>query len=276
MNNNALNAFTYLGSDGCPLSAWILEPNDRAATQPSLLLLHGGGPDHHSMVPLARRLAHRRRVILPDIRGYGRSICTDPDRHTWNQYVTDVAALLDTLGIEHAVLGGAGIGTTITLRAAIALRERIAAAVLISIEDIEDDAAKAAEIELLDRFADSVRTQGLAIAWEPILQHMAPLIGALVRDAIPRADPTSIAAAGAIGRDRSFRDASELAVIEIPTLVFPGADFRHPAALAKMIAELLPRGRLASESMNDELRDAEDFGRVFAPPIAAFLDEVFR
>ena len=50
---------------------------------PHLVLLHGGGPDHRSLLPLGRRLADRYTVVLPDVRGYGRSVCTDPTRHTW-------------------------------------------------------------------------------------------------------------------------------------------------------------------------------------------------
>lgn len=56
------------------------------------------------------------------------------------------------------------------------------------------------------------------------LDELAPIIGTLVRDAIPRSDPMSIAAAAAIGRDRSFRSVAEVAVIAAPTLIIPGMD----------------------------------------------------
>jgi 3-oxoadipate enol-lactonase len=61
------------------------------------------------------------------------------------------------------------------------------ALVLISVDDIEDDAAKEAEIELMAAFAERVRTHGIEAGWGPILPQLAPVIGALVRDAIPRA-----------------------------------------------------------------------------------------
>lgn len=266
---------SYGGGDAGLLHATVLEATEGDTKRPPLILLHGGGPDHHSMLPLARRLNAAQRVILPDIRGYGRSVCADPALHTWAQYVADITALLDCLRVEHAAVCGAGIGATIALRAAIDLPDRIAALILISIEDIEDDAAKAIEIELLDRFAEQVRTEGLTAAWEPILKHMAPIIGTLVRDAIPRSDPASIAAAAAIARDRSFLDVSELAVIQAPTLIFPGADFRHPTALAKAIAALLPQGQLAAGIFNGEINDSEDLGRALAPLMISFLQRVF-
>jgi hypothetical protein len=149
--------------------------------------------------------------------------------------------------------------------------DRLAGAVLISVEDIEDDAAKAAETALLDAFSEQARTKGLQAAWAPILDHFPPVIGNLVRDAIPRSDPASIAAAAAIGRDRSFRSVDELAAIAAPILVIPGTDPRHPAALAHAVARILPRGRLADVAMTGELRDAEDFAAAFAPVIAEFL-----
>jgi 3-oxoadipate enol-lactonase len=99
-----------------------------------LVLLHGGGADRHSLVPLALRLAARATVVLPDVRGYGRSICRDPKRHTWQTYAEDVVALLDHLGAERAMVGGVGMGAGIALRAGLSWPERVSDLVLISPE----------------------------------------------------------------------------------------------------------------------------------------------
>ncbi|HEU4594822.1 MAG TPA: alpha/beta hydrolase [Pyrinomonadaceae bacterium] len=269
-----MTEFTYRGSDGWPLYATTVGPAVGTAAggeNPVLVLLHGGGPDHHSLVPMARQLADRYAVVLPDVRGYGRSVCPDPARHTWSRYADDVIALLDHLGVRRAVVGGAGLGTTITLRAALAHPARVSALVLISVEDIEDDEKKEAETAFLDAFAARVRADGIEAAWEPILEDLAPIIGAMVRDAIPRSDPASIAAAAAIGRDRSFRTVGELAAITAPTLIFPGIDERHPTALAEELARVLPRGHLAPVTLSAGLRTADDFARAFAPTIRDFL-----
>lgn len=261
-----MNQLRYHGRDGWPLYAEIL-----GNTGPVVVLLHGGGPDHQMFAPLARRLDDLCTVVLPDIRGYGRSVCADPARHTWAQYAEDVIALLDHFGVQRAIVGGAGLGTTIGLRAAVAYPERIQAAILISVEDIEDDEKKKAEIEFMDAFAERVRSDGIEAAWAPILPHLAPIIGTLVREAIPRSDPASIAAAAAIGRDRSFRSVDELAVITAPTLIFSGMDERHPRSVAEALARILPNGRLAEVSLSEDLNDAEDFGRAFAPAIRNFI-----
>ena len=267
-----MTELTYRGSDGWPLVANVVEHT--GASEDSavpLVLLHGGGPDHHMFVPLARELADLCTVVLPDVRGYGRSICDDPARHTWAQYADDVISLLDNIGARRAIVGGAGLGATIALRAAVASPDRVRGLVLISVEDIEDDARKQEEVAFMDAFAERVRTAGIDAAWAPILPDLAPVIGALVREAIQRSHPASIAAAAAIGHDRSFRSVNELANITVPTLIFAGMDDRHPAALADHLARLLPRGRLAAVTVSEDLRSAEDVARAFAPAIREFL-----
>lgn len=267
----------YLGADGCPLFAWSTAPLDRVGglQRPVLVMMHGGGPDHRSLMPLAKLLSNEAVVLLPDIRGYGRSRCSDSKRHTWQQYANDVVALLNHIHVKDAVIGGAGLGTTISLRTAAAYPERVAGLVLISVEDIEDDEAKAAEIAFMDAFAERVRTRGVEAGWQPILPNLSPMVGTMVREAMAEADPASVAAAAAIGQDRAFRSVEELLVVDAPTLLFAGADWRHPAALARKLAQSLPRGRLGEASMNDELRTTEDFARAFAPEIGAFIREVF-
>lgn len=260
-----MHEFVYHGSDGCPLYAVA------TGSGPVLVLLHGGGPDHRSLLPLAGRLAGAYTVVLPDVRGYGRSLCTDPARHTWAQYVEDVRALLDHLDLRRAAVGGTGLGGTVTLRAAAACPGRIRAAVVISVEDIEDDSAKAAEAAMMESFAARVIDEGIEAAWAPILPDLVPLIGALVRDAIPRSDPASIAAACAIGRDRAFHGVEDLRSIAVPTLIIPGADARHPAALAREAAEALPHGHLASVALTSRMRTADDLGRAVAPAVRDFL-----
>lgn len=269
---------TYRGRDGCELHATIIQDNhDRSNTSPRdvIVLLHGGGPDHHSLVPLARQLLTVRAVVLPDIRGYGRSICTDPQRHTWAQYAQDIIALLDHLEVERAVVGGAGLGGTIALRAALAYPARVEGLVLISVEDIEDDHAKATEIAFMEAFADRVRNAGIEAAWAPILKDLPPIIGAMVREAIPRSNPLSVAAAAAIGYDRSFRDVHELAAINVPTLIIPGVDWRHPRALAEQLARIMPRAQLAAVEMSADLKTTDDFALTFGPPIRSFLESQF-
>lgn len=263
-----MTSLWYEAGDGTRLHAVRISAS--ATGMPPLILLHGGGPDHHSMLPLARALVGQHDVILPDLRGYGLSVCLDAACYTWNRYVGDLLALLDHLGIESAAFCGAGIGATITLRFALAHRDRIEAGILISLEDIEDDEAKAQEILFLDAFAHRIGTMGLTAAWESILPSMAPVIGSMVREAVARSDAESIIAAAAIGHDRAFRGIEDLDDLNVPLLIFPGMDPRHPAALARGLADRLDKAQFGRPQLKG-ITCSEDFGRAYAPAIRSFL-----
>uniref|UniRef100_A0A5Q5BH75 Alpha/beta hydrolase fold protein n=2 Tax=unclassified Mycobacterium TaxID=2642494 RepID=A0A5Q5BH75_MYCSS len=255
----------HVGRDGWPLRGEIIGHGEL------VVMLHGGGPDHHSMRPLAHRLAHRYRVALPDIRGYGASVCRDPALHRWAQYVDDTIATVEALGATSAHLVGAGLGGTIALRACLRNPAMVRSAVIISAEAIEDDDDKAADTQLMDDFADRTRSTGLQSGWDLFLPHLHPLIANLVREALPRSDAESAAAAAAIGHDRAFTTLDELALISTPTLVIAGDDARHPSDLAHALANTLPQGRLSEVAMSHHLRDAEQMAEAFAPAIAEFL-----
>ncbi|MFI7131096.1 alpha/beta fold hydrolase [Nonomuraea sp. NPDC050153] len=178
------------------------------------------------------------------------------------------ASLLDHLGIETVALGGTGLGGTVTLRAALHHPHRVRTAIVIGVEDIDDDQAKQDEAAFLDAFAARVLSDGIEAAWAPILDQFPPVVGAVVREAIPRSDPASIAAAAHIGHDRAFRDVGDLAAIRSPTLVIPGTDPRHPTETAEQVARVLQDGHLAPVSISADLLSLEDL----APAIRAFLN----
>ncbi|WP_245931656.1 alpha/beta fold hydrolase [Actinokineospora auranticolor] len=257
----------FHAADGCPLHAAVL------GSGPPVVLMHGGGPDHESLIPLARALADAYTVVLPDVRGYGRSVCVDPTRHTWNTYADDVVALLDHLDLATAVVGGTGLGSSITLRTCARHPSRVRAALLLSVENVEDDKTKAAEIAYLDAFAARVRLSGIEAAWASLRPHLAPVITTLVTEAIPRSTPASIAAAAAIGHDRLLTSIDELAAVDTPALIVPGIDHRHPPSVARAMAAALPRSTLA-DALTTTVRTAADLATAFAPPIKAFLAEV--
>ncbi|MFW0154157.1 alpha/beta fold hydrolase (plasmid) [Mycobacterium sp. smrl_JER01] len=255
----------HVGDDGWPLMGEVVGRGEL------IIMLHGGGPDHYSMRPLADRLAGRYRVALPDIRGYGASRCPDPTLHRWDQYVSDVIAIIHALDDTCAHLVGAGLGGTIVLRTCLQHPRIARSAVVISAEAIEDDADKAADTDLMDRFAERARSRGLQAAWELFIPDLQPLIANLVAEAIPRADAHSAAAAASIGHDRAFATVEDLRRIDTATLVIAGDDIRHPECLAHSLATVLPQGVLAEVSMSRQFVDAEDMAHAFGPAIENFL-----
>jgi pimeloyl-ACP methyl ester carboxylesterase len=72
---------------------------------PALLLVHGLMVTGEMFDPVIERLATRHRVIVPDLRGHGRSRGLPPP-YTAAQLASDLSRLLDHLGIDStAVLG---------------------------------------------------------------------------------------------------------------------------------------------------------------------------
>src|SRR5438128_623148 len=72
---------------------------------PPLLLVHGLMVSGEMFQPVIEQLATRHRVIVPDLRGHGRSRGLPPP-YTAAQLASDLARLLDHLGIDStAVLG---------------------------------------------------------------------------------------------------------------------------------------------------------------------------
>ena len=72
---------------------------------PLLVLLHGGAAHAVWFRWMMPRLAQRYRVVMPDLRGHGRS--GHADRYTWDAYAADIEALVGLLvGDEPYYLAG--------------------------------------------------------------------------------------------------------------------------------------------------------------------------
>lgn len=117
-----------------------------------ILALHGGLADHRASLAYAGPLAADYRLITPDLRGAGRS--QDAGPLSWEQLADDLAALLDHLGIERAVVGGMSQGGYAALRAALVYPHRVQALVLIGA-----DAAALSEQE-------KANSRGMFATWE--------------------------------------------------------------------------------------------------------------
>jgi 3-oxoadipate enol-lactonase len=76
---------------------------------PPLVLLHPTPVDHRFWLPVAQVLAHRYRVIVPDLRGHGQSAAGDGPI-TVERLAADAARLLDDLGIARSLFAGCSIG----------------------------------------------------------------------------------------------------------------------------------------------------------------------
>lgn len=80
-----------------------------AAGETPVVLVHGMGGDGHTWDRFARRLAQEgRRVIIPDLRGHGRSSHTDS--YHFDEFGADVLRLCEHLGLSQVDLVGHSLG----------------------------------------------------------------------------------------------------------------------------------------------------------------------
>ncbi len=98
---------------------------------PAIMLLHGSSADLHTWEPWAAALKSRYRVIRFDQVGHG---LTGPDpQHDYSRanYVADVLAVADRLGLKSFIIGGNSMGGKHALAFAISHPDRVSGLVLV-------------------------------------------------------------------------------------------------------------------------------------------------
>lgn len=139
-----------------------------------VVCLHGLTRNSKDFEQVASRIAKSgRRVLVPDVRGRGRSASDPrPARYQAKTYAHDIMALMDQLGIRAAVFIGTSMGGLITMALTAYRSSAVAAAILNDvgpevgeegIERILSYAGKSAPVESWDDAVRYVqRTNGLA------------------------------------------------------------------------------------------------------------------
>lgn len=89
-----------------------------------LLLLHGLGSDGRSWEYQLEPFAEQFRVIVPDVRGHGRS-AKPPGPYSVSQFANDIFTLLDQLQIDQFHLVGLSMGGMIGFQMAVDQPERL-------------------------------------------------------------------------------------------------------------------------------------------------------
>lgn len=113
-----------------------------------LVLGHGFLMDSDMFAPQIRAFSGRHRVITWDQRGHGRTESSEEPFSYWDS-ADDLAALLDHLGVERAVIGGMSQGGFVALRFALRYPERTAGLVLIDTQAGKEDPEKTLQYDLM-------------------------------------------------------------------------------------------------------------------------------
>jgi pimeloyl-ACP methyl ester carboxylesterase len=196
-------------------------------------------------------LAAGRRVVRYDVRGHGRSGFTPATGdHAWEELALDLLALLDELGIDRAVLGGASLGSAVSLHAAAVVPDRVAALVLA----IPPTAwlTRADQARRYEAAAGLIEARGLGAYIAACRMQPQPPVFSGWLDGLWERLYRSWEAEPETCRQRFpaiFRGAAAstlpdddvLAGLDVPTLVLAWAtDPGHPVSTARRLGELLP------------------------------------
>jgi pimeloyl-ACP methyl ester carboxylesterase len=98
---------------------------------PAIILLHGSNADLHTWDPWTAALKDQYRVIRFDQVGHGLTGPDPQDDYSTANYVADIGAVADTLGLKTFILGGNSMGGKHALAFAIAHPERVTGLVLV-------------------------------------------------------------------------------------------------------------------------------------------------
>lgn len=208
-----------------------------------LVMIHGGLSDHRGALLPAAPLLGRLWLLTPDLRGCGRSPAVGA--LSWQLLADDLAALLDHLGLRRAVVGAVSAGCGVATAFALHHPDRCAGLALVT--PTHGGAAMGLTEQQIARFrhlhhrARAAQTRGIGALlplYDPLPAVVRGISRAIARsfdlDALTR--HTALLASGM----QPFADEAELAAIEVPTLLVPGADREHPAAASAAYIRNLP------------------------------------
>ena len=190
---------------------------------PPVVLLHAFPFDSRMWRGTAAALASKAQVITPDMRGFGQSEL-GPGDFSIADLADDVAALLDTLKLPAATVGGVSMGGYVALAFAQRHRDRLHSLILADTkaraDSPEERQGREASIALVEK-------QGVAaLLAKQIPRLLSPSAGdslrAELRNLGTQPARTVIAGIRAL-RDRPDRT-SELPTIKVPCLVVVGSD----------------------------------------------------
>jgi pimeloyl-ACP methyl ester esterase len=214
------------------------------------VLVHGWSESGATLRAEASLLARSRRVVVPDLRGHGRSAHAP---FALADLARDLAALVEGLALERAVLAGWSLGAQVALAALPLLRPRVAGLVLVSgtprftrcegwphgqpagsvealAHRVRRDPARA-----LARFQDAMFAEG------ELDEAGRRRVGAL-RAEVPLPHPGALQAGLDVLAREDLRAA--LPAVDLPALLLHGEeDAICPAGASRAMAAAMPRAR---------------------------------
>lgn len=230
-----------------PIRGIQLHYEDQGTGSP-IVFVHGHPFDHTMWRYQVPRFSADHRLIMPDLRGYGRTEAAT-DRTLMDEMALDILHLLETLHIEKAIFCGLSMGGQIVLEFYRLFPDKVTALVI-----VDSDARGETADSRRQRFEkiDSILRDGMKKHTEDTIhQYIAPASlqnTPVYTHLYNMMSNTSARGAAAAHRGRAERrDHSDfLPQIKVPTLIIVGEeDFFTPPAIAQLMSDAIPGASLA-------------------------------
>jgi pimeloyl-ACP methyl ester carboxylesterase len=240
---------------------------------PWLIFAHGLTGSRHGSRRQFAPLADRFRIVIYDQRGHCDSTpVTDPALYDLERMAGDMAAVMDALGIERAIVGGESMGAATTLRFALRWPERVQALLLtapafseapnLAADQIRNMAYEIREFGMagyLQRSAERLREQGATAEVIATIAEMQSVH-----------DSASLTTACESCIQWVMPDLPQASKLDVPACVigWPN-DALHPLELAQRLAVTLPRARLVTlPALSVIFAQPEEVGRIYGQFLA--------
>jgi pimeloyl-ACP methyl ester carboxylesterase len=235
---------------------------------PPLILTHGYSSTSEMWRGQIEALSKHHKLVLWDMRGHGQSdYPLDPNAYSETLTVADIAALLDEIGAESAIVGGLSLGGYMSLAFYRAHPERVRALLIIDTGPgfKKDDAREVWNKRALDT-AERFEREGLAVLQSASRE----------RSMVSHRDASGLArAARGMLTQRDARVIEVLPEIKVPSLIVVGADDAPFLAASDYMAAKIPGAKKvvipsAGHAVNI------DQPRAFIDAVLPFLDGLPR
>ena len=203
---------------------------------PPLILTHGYSSTSAMWREQIAPLSKHHRLILWDMRGHGQSdYPDDPNAYSEALTVTDIAALLDALGADRAIVGGLSLGGYMSLAFYRAHPERVRGLLIIDTgPGFKKDEAREAWNKRAFDTAERLEREGLDVLKSASRE----------RSMVQHRDARGLAlAARGMLTQRDARVIESLPTIKVPTLIVVGADDTPFLAASDYMAAKIPGAR---------------------------------
>lgn len=221
-----------------------------------LVLLHGFPLDHQLWEEVVPLLENTFDLIIPDLRGFGESTMGERPENL-DTYASDIAGLLDYLGIQQAAIAGHSMGGYIALAFVRLYPERVRGLGLVASQVVGDTPERR---EGRYKSAADVAENGIRSVVDTMTTKFTPdeRLQAYARQSMERQQPAAYI--GALRSMAERRDSTPLlSTFNFPVVIVHGdADALVPIERAREVKEALPQARLVEISGAGHMPMMED------------------